>query len=737
MTTRRRQYETSSIVASHGKEEKPKDVRSPKRVKEKHKLNKGPRNSRLSAAGSSCKTQSEADGRTHRRPTNIKHDGSCCGFSPSAEFDLQQDIFWDPTSPTLSRLGKGTRKLTGSRPTVEISELVNRIAPKDEKPPTHDIPLFEMWLGENAIPCTPGLQRARPLKKSKRKNNVEDLIKLAKQFDKNMTQQDKKQSSKVNHKHLDHIHLAESSEEGKSQSKESVLLEIPNVVMNNSIKSLSQHSVDPDVEAFMNEIFDGPTQHASGSLSQNSSSSSQDQNTSVTVGVRQTKSCTNDIKHESNETSGFENKESLLSTYSQENPSLFVSKPKLNKCELLSELSKSKISDGFDEDWDSDDLINDSFIIAVSQNPEAVEVQKENCILINESSKTNLQDSSKQNVISIFSDSASQKAFNPANNRGQNPEVLCVSGSNFQQFKSKTEMNSNKTFMFNSSTESLPLPSCVLNKGSLELTDILGKFQGDKSEQLKPTAKQSKSCKSLGSLQENVSQSDNLWDDVDDDELLYQLCDDVEKLTDSQSGDPRRKSTNCVISNEAQVITHSKKLSSFFLPKDVTQSRNSVYSGNNDQNKNELSSAHKHLFNRSYSYPGKSTCLGNAPSKGIHCLKTAINKQVVSEILTSETGTSNCSSKRAFTSIKGYSAVSSSYSTQNVPSGSRMRNEVLTVHNPFKRHLSDPVALTSKVIIPDDKSTKCSQLEIELKKQMALERRKQRQQVVTQSWKAT
>ncbi|XP_044299228.1 ewing's tumor-associated antigen 1 isoform X2 [Varanus komodoensis] len=81
--------------------------------------------------------------------------------SPVNETEMQQEIFWDPQSPIAHQLGSEQRKQAVSGCTVDISEIVNRIAPQDEKPECCEGSLLGLWIGDNAIPCTPGITKAR------------------------------------------------------------------------------------------------------------------------------------------------------------------------------------------------------------------------------------------------------------------------------------------------------------------------------------------------------------------------------------------------------------------------------------------------------------------------------------------------------------------------------------------------------------------------------------------------
>ncbi|KAK3573707.1 hypothetical protein QTP86_032063 [Hemibagrus guttatus] len=82
---------------------------------------------------------------------------NCCpiGDSPS-EADALQDIIWDPASPPAMRKGKEAGE---SVRIVEISEIVKRIAPNEEKSLDKDSVLH--WIGDSAIPCTPEVQQPR------------------------------------------------------------------------------------------------------------------------------------------------------------------------------------------------------------------------------------------------------------------------------------------------------------------------------------------------------------------------------------------------------------------------------------------------------------------------------------------------------------------------------------------------------------------------------------------------
>ncbi|KAG7214214.1 hypothetical protein INR49_023239 [Caranx melampygus] len=235
-----------------------------------------------------------------RSPTRT-HRPRAAGFSgesPHNDSDCQQDIVWDATSPPPCRLGKRGRKHLAP---PNISEIVSRIAPKHGRPHVSE-PALLQWIGDSAtIPCTPDLQAYRPRRKSPRASAVDDLLKLARQFDLNMFHQEEEQEAQE---------AQEAQEEEDQHQQLSVELQNSGVAVNAAAGTDVQDPLDQHTEDDLDFLFDGPTQHISGDLSQ---------------------------------VAFWEN--STTTTNNNNN------------------------NDEFEDDWENDDLLNDSLVLEMTQNP--------------------------------------------------------------------------------------------------------------------------------------------------------------------------------------------------------------------------------------------------------------------------------------------------------------------------------------------------------------------------------
>uniref|UniRef100_A0A671VU23 ETAA1 activator of ATR kinase n=1 Tax=Sparus aurata TaxID=8175 RepID=A0A671VU23_SPAAU len=230
--------------------------------------------------------QLTADFKTPTRIPRSRSGGVFSGESPHNDSDFQQDIIWDATSPSPNRRGKpptaschheGYREFHG-RP--EVTE-----------------PTLQQWIGDSAtIPCTPDVQGPKPKKKSPRPNGVDDLLKLAKQFDFNMFHQD----------------------EEDNDSSPSLPGNCERAVKATAAGTNAQVQPDQHMEDDLDFLFDGPTQHVSGNLSQAASQ----------------------VKPSSS---------SHGSTHTN---------------------TKATVANDFEDDWENDDLLDDSLVLEMTQNPQ-------------------------------------------------------------------------------------------------------------------------------------------------------------------------------------------------------------------------------------------------------------------------------------------------------------------------------------------------------------------------------
>ncbi|KAJ7317782.1 hypothetical protein JRQ81_003944 [Phrynocephalus forsythii] len=541
--------------------------------------------------------------------------------SPANDNDMQQEIFWDPYSPIACQLDNGRRKHTVNGRMVEISEIVNRIAPQDDKPACYEGNLLGLWIGDDAIPCTPGITKTRSRTKGngarglQLRNREEELMKLAKQFDKNLT--DAIQDQDASRHSIDHVeaetemsidHEDDAQEEHQEQFLGGCLqtnATMPCGVVEESSGRLghcensNQEPIDLDVEVALNELFDGPTQACSDSLSQGlsdcSSNSSflenrnllqQEQNASDEVisaaGAEMREApqgqgstaplieCTTPISAEKAE-----------ATAEQAAPNVVSSK-------RLSNLERS-VGDDFD-DWG-----DDSFLMQITQNPELISTP-ENAFPCSSNDQAQIRerpgDSKKmaaiQGGLSTSSENVAATYILQKQSTGtgktygvhlefekaiskHSPNKISGNSSGLVQPKSKSvqqDFTRLKCPADSSSSEKRAVPSSVnppLPKTQVEkygsstahmdcqlptvsattmLPELRSTTDPGSTGCLKPKEPLKKSVllfndwdepKFSDEVLDFYWESDSLWGtSCDDDDLLYQVCDDVERNTLTQ-----------------------------------------------------------------------------------------------------------------------------------------------------------------------------------------------------------
>ncbi|XP_029031575.1 ewing's tumor-associated antigen 1 [Betta splendens] len=409
------------------------------------------------------------------------------GESP-CDVEASQDIFWDSTSPTQANAGSGFR----NNRVVEISDIVNRIAPKDVKANATDSFLLQ-WIGDSAVPSTPEIAKPRLRKRSCRQNSVEDLMKLARQFDENM-QQDK-----------------ESSEQLISINNN--LNECVNTSQTKLTKAPS--SSDP-VETELHALFDCSTQKVSGQFSQGSS-----------------------VPASSQEMKDLPGKLHLTGPQQSElkptDKSSSAAHPAEQKgCQGFS----ASHCDDFDDDWENDDLLNDSFILAMTQNPDQQpDTYPENTL--EAKSKTNTTQ-----VTPVYSTGSTNATHQPSSLHSKPNcsalQELCPKPKTTNRSTFKLEPN--PYFQSIAAAKDVSKPNFTVVQTKTQMSDrktarpkTLATPQPDNI-----TNHQKEACVAAGS---SIDISDSLWDDGEDDALLYQVCDTVERISNSQP--QHMSSSNC------------------------------------------------------------------------------------------------------------------------------------------------------------------------------------------------
>ncbi|NXW34607.1 ETAA1 protein, partial [Phaetusa simplex] len=776
--------------------------------------------------------------------------------SPVNDTDIQQEIFWDPHSPIAHRLGNGKPKQSTSRCAVEISEIVNRIAPQDEKAACNEGSLLGTWIGEDAIPCTPGVVKVRARTKLsylKIKNPEEELMKLAKEFDKNLVELDAVQEQgKLGH---DFIQTAsESVNNSKDEvnmknlkslldevSEEDTALSLKPVGQSTGIpaaepcQSSSQKSIDLEAEIALRALFDCSTQKCSGQLSQGLSSISLNNSFHENKSTLEEEHLPEQIKDVRCGNSEAYQKDTPCAVGSIAKPDTHTLIKK-NPCSLKTQLAvPSKlagvVNDDFD-DWDTDFLADDSFVMQITQNPELISTEEAPPVPTNPSAhRVSEASRTRERATTAFHGKCDVKPdkINSSWKSTQNSDLNYMPVSVQSQVKSGNETiqpksdslplfpsrsnphrqrtekpgnNTNNIFCQSSSVSTNTKPNDLTkavnqaNPGHLNQVEIPKKSFDDWNEP-----------KFSDEILDMFCESDSLWDaNCEDDELLYQVCDDIEKQTQSQDvkeGNERAKTMQGASIHSRSNADNSLPSSKQGLPDRLLVQKTNA--------KQDALSRNDSCRNSSKVTHGLATTGHTANCKNVSSPQTVISgtstesrytltkncQQAASEDTTkavlgkwyrsnlvpagesgsevSPVNAANVFSSRTLDSPNLFYNTgkmpnnSSGNKTSLVPSKFKFRktnnfqgalhvasenpgshsgagimlqglegskNHVnLTLHSkldnkkpPFKRHLSESFALSTSVSVVEQKNRKCSQEEIERKKQEALARRKSRMQ---------
>lgn len=553
------------------------------------------------------------------------------------ETEVSQDIVWDSTSPTHSNTGL----LHRSTRNVPISDIVNRIAPKDVKPKGADSPWLQ-WIGDSAIPCTPEVPRPRLRKRSTRQSSVDDLVKLARQFDENM-QQDKASS--------DHLNTFNTNLNECSETSETKLTRLP---LPGNVKDRKFPSSSDRIEAELQELFDSSTQRISGRLSECSaplSTSQEIKDQAVTSSRAQT----------------------------QQSKSGSAVHPAAEKTSN----EKSCVVD-FDDDWEDDD----SFVLAMSQNPNEQHISnpKSDSHPNTKTNTTKFNPSCKPNAKTISLNQPSSMHIKP---RCSALQELCPKPKTTNRSTFKLEPNPHFQDKMANPVTVEPKSLVFDQKASTSNTSSAPQPDGPHTDQ------------SGAHLKAGKEIPDSLWDDGEDDALFYQVCDNLERISNSQ---PQQASSRTCQDKQDAAIDRQRKTTE---PQPVTAASSTNVSACRQS---------PHAFVRSNSLPGM-TCETvnyqgwNVPMKGANN-KSGMSQSFPGSNKSLGTFSQHPDSPGNFQPVTGKTAT-------NFKSN----------QTAFKRNMSDSAAISnSKVFVTSQTRVKCSAAEIEKKKQDALARRRLRMQ---------
>ncbi|NWU37477.1 ETAA1 protein, partial [Hylia prasina] len=787
--------------------------------------------------------------------------------SPVNDTETQQEIFWDSHSPIAHRLGSGKTKQSSSRCAVEISEIVNRIAPQDEKAACNEGSLLGTWIGEDAIPCTPVVVKGRARTKLsctrdlKIKNPEDELMKLAKEFDKNLVELDAVQEQeKLGHNFIQTTSepSSDSKDEMNTRNQRSLLGEGSETDALVSLKpvgqstgipvaepcqSSSQKSVDLEAEVALHALFDSSTQKCSGQLSQGLSGISLNNSFYKIKSTLEEENIPEKAEVTQHGDAEACQKETLFAVGSVEHtvpkPDTDTLTKKIAPCLKTQLVASAKlagvVNDDFD-DWDTDLLADDSFVMQITQNPELINAEEPAQIPGNpfvrdfsDAGRTKQRktkalhgkcDVKTDKVKSVWKSTqnsdlnhipvsvqSEMKHGNESTKPKRDALPLFPSRSNPHRQPAGKPGNNTHTVSCQSSSVSTNMkpndPTKVVtqaNTGHSNQAEIPKKYPLSFDDWSEPKF----SDEILGMF----CGSDGLWDaNCEDDELLYQVCDDIEKQTQSQDvkqGNEKTKTFQgaSIInsrSNAGNSFPASKQgLPDVLLAQKTTAKQEAL--SLNDSCRNSSKTVHglattghvvncKNISNPQTVISGPSAECKNALPKNCHQDTSEDTAKSVSgkwyrsnSVPAAETGSEvslvngvSVFSRKALDSSHFLSNVgkipssSSGNKTSLVPSKFKFRkinssqgglcvgsenpgnhsgigitlqgleggkNQVnVTLHSkldnkksPFKRHLSESFAQTTSVSAVEQKNRKCSQEEIERKKQEALARRKSRTQ---------
>lgn len=464
-------------------------------------------------------------------------------------------------------------------------------------------------------------------------------MKLARQFDKNM-QQDKEISEQLNTLNSNLNECVNTAE-----------IKLTETSFHKNVKDLKCPSSSAQAEAELHALFDCSTQRVSGPLSQGFSASGRSQ----------------DIKDQP-----------VTSTLAEPRPSELKSAHESSSAAHPAEGFIAKNCDDFDDDWENDDLLNDSFVLAMTQNPDQQQ---------DTGPKATLQSNTKtstSHVTSVCKPTANTNSAHQPSNLHSKPSCSVL-----QELCPKPKTTNRSTFKLESNPHFQPKAAAKeASKSSFTVTQPKSQMSDQKSVTTKTLAApqpdkitndQRGACIAAESVKDI---SDSLWDDGDDDALLYQVCDSVERISNSQ---PQQVSPSSCQEKQDIAVDGQRKAAAAPLSADRAWPINAGAVANRES---------PCAFVSSNSLPGTSCETVNYQGWNIP-MKGANNKSRMSQSLPG-----SCMSLGTFSQCRDpsgtFQAGKASVDMKPHTVTARAAQNSKSHHTAFKRNLSDSAAISRK-----------------------------------------
>lgn len=639
------------------------------------------RRSPKSATQNPARVCQTAEFKTPTRPARGQFRRVIPEDSPSSDPDCHQDIIWDTTSPSPIRHGRGQRRNVRL---VDISDIANRIAPKNGRLEEADSSLMQ-WIGDSAIPCTPEVQQPKVKAMSTKQSTVDDLMRLAKQFDFNMRQDEAQEP-----------HTNGLGSKSNVANCGFAIKSFPVAPESSNGKPADERGQYQDMDDDLDFLFDGPTQQLSGRLSQMSGCRTQEKK-----------------------------------TLGSENGPLSANIKQVNN------------ANQFEDDWNNDSFLEDSLVLEMTQNPDLF-ADPRNC----STQKQNIDFSIKAcgNAM-VPKPQETKKDFKCSTSQGQKT-------THRQTFQLETfhsghpvqakplQRTENQAFAV---TKASPVPPSHSNvnqnqqyQHKSEIRQLQVQNSAVSSTQFQPSAKETlpstNSCtpkpshskppflNSVGVKQEAVDAitsdvldedldsffaSDDIWDEgVEDDDLFCEACDNLEV----SSNPPLR------VENPAAKTSKTQS--------NVSQNKTCISSEMASQ---QTVFAHpKPPAYVSTSSANTSVSLYRPKAHVVHSGPAGLNVNVSRETARPSGPTSNGPYK--FTQVGRSSVVRMQQGHERGVLATLQSDVRISDNHQFKKSYSP--SITSAPVVTKEvcntTAVKCSDAEIERKKQQALERRRLR-----------